>query len=665
MIEISYAGLGDGVFTDIDRHFADSMVRLSQEVKDADREYLWLAAALVSNAVGQGHVCVALTGFAGKPIPGHEETRGFPEIDVWEATLKASPVVGRPFEFKPLILEGQHRLYLHRYWSYEWGIAEAMLSKAQAVRPAIDERLLKDGLGRLFGHNNENIDFREQGRGNLSSEHGEREGEAGYPPAGGAVPTAGATGYPGVPAKRVEGVPMIDYQKVAALAAIRSGLAVISGGPGTGKTFTVAKILALIVEQAKGRRCAVALAAPTGKAAARLKGMVRRAKAELNCAESIKAAIPEEAFTVHRLLAPIGGSRRFRFNRENRLPYDVVVVDESSMSDLPLMARLAEAISPRAQLILLGDKDQLASVEPGAVFGDLCDAVKKPNYSKDFQAFARRVAGYALPGADKHPSALRDSVVVLTKNYRFDAESGIGRVSRLINEGRGEEALHLIQSGAYKEVAWKAVPGADRLLESLERIVTDYYKGYLRATEPGTAFDLFSRFRILCGLREGPYGATAINQAIEALAIKRRLIRRDGKWYKGQPVMVVVNDYQLKLFNGDVGILLPDEESAGLRVHFPTEEGSFRKILPGRLPAHELAHAITVHKSQGSEFDHVLVILPDRYAEVVTRELIYTAITRARTSVEIWGREDAFLEAVSRQAQRVSGLRDRLAGQEQ
>jgi exodeoxyribonuclease V alpha subunit len=599
---------GNDSFSELDRLFADWMVKLSDGSRGVNAYHLWLGAALVSNGVGQGHVCTLLTDFAGQPIPG-QETGLFPEIDAWKATLKASPVVGAPFEFKPLILDAQHRLYLQRYWSYEWEFAQTILSRATTINPALDEKLLKDGLQRLFAHGNDEE---------------------------------------------------VDWQKVAALVAARSSLTVISGGPGTGKTFTVAKVLALILEQAKERRCTVALAAPTGKAAARLKGVITSAKSSLDCAEHIKAAIPEEASTIHRLLSPIGGSRRFRFNKDNHLPYDVVVVDETSMSDLPLMAKLGEALSPKAQLILLGDKDQLASVEPGAVFGDLCDAVKAPGFSKPFTDFAKRVAGCDLHGAGEHTSPLSDSVVVLTKNYRFSEESGIGKVSRLINSGKGEEALDLIQSGSSKDVSWQPVPSLDRLPGKLESILIEHYSAYLKAAEPDAAFDLFNRFHILCALREGPYGAKAINQMIENVALKRRLIRREGRWYRGQPVMVVVNDYQLKLFNGDIGILLSDPDSRSLRVHFPTEEGMFRKILPGRLPPHEPAYALTVHKSQGSEFDHVLVILPDRYAEVVTRELIYTAITRARASVEIWGREEVFLQAMAREAHRVSGLKERL-----
>ena len=648
MEELSYTALGNDSFSELDRHFADWMVKLSDGSPGVNPHHLWLGAALVSSGVGQGHVCTLLTDFAGQPIPG-QETGLFPDIDGWVTSLKASPVVGEPFEFKPLILDVQHRLYLQRYWSYESEFARMILDRAKAINPVLDEKLLKEGLQRLFVQNDGGIDLHRQPGENLSSEHGEREGEA---PA--APPMEGATGYP--PA----GVPGIDWQKVAALIAVRSRLTVISGGPGTGKTFTVAKVLALILEQAGEKRCIVALAAPTGKAAARLKGVIRSAKSNLDCAEHIKAAIPEEASTIHRLLSPIGGSRRFRFNKDNHLPYDVVVVDESSMSDLPLMAKLGEAISPTAQLILLGDKDQLASVEPGAVFGDLCDAVNASDFSRPFMEFAKSVAGYDLHDAGKQTSPLVDSVVVLTKNYRFSDESGIGKVSRLINSGKGEEALGLIQSGASKDISWQSVPSGDRLPGKLESIFIEHYSAYLKAAEPDKAFDLFNRFHILCALREGPYGATAINQMIESIGAKRRLIRREGRWYRGQPVMVVVNDYRLKLFNGDIGILLSDPDSGSLRVHFPTDEGMFRKILPGRLPAHEPAYALTVHKSQGSEFDHVLVILPDRYAEVVTRELIYTAITRARASVEIWGREEVFLQAIARQARRVSGLRERL-----
>ncbi|MEO0250519.1 MAG: ATP-binding domain-containing protein, partial [candidate division WOR-3 bacterium] len=246
-----------------------------------------------------------------------------------------------------------------------------------------------------------------------------------------------------------------------------------------------------------------------------------------------------------------------------------------------------------------------------------------------------------------------------TKSYRFTPESGIGRLSRLVNAGNGAGALELLKSGDFPDISWRSAPPADGLWSAIEKELLDTYARYLKSAGPEEAFERFSSFHLLCALREGPYGVEAVNDTIEALATHHGLIWRKGRWYRGQPLMIVSNDYRLRLYNGDVGILFPDTDEV-LRVFFPTEEGSFRRLTPGRLSAFETAYAITVHKSQGSEFDHVLLLLPDRYSEVVTRELIYTGITRAKKKVEIWGREESFVEAVSRQVRRESGLKDRL-----
>jgi exodeoxyribonuclease V alpha subunit len=270
------------------------------------------------------------------------------------------------------------------------------------------------------------------------------------------------------------------------------------------------------------------------------------------------------------------------------------------------------------------------------------------------------VTGHEPPGTEKDRSVLIDSTVVLEKNYRFGSQSGIGRLARLVKEGKGREALELLESGVFSDISWQDVPSAGALAGVLERDSLSYHSDYLRAGEPADAFTLFNRFHMLCALREGPYGVVAINQMIQNFCAKRGLIKREGRWYRGQPLLVIANDYRLKLFNGDIGILLDDPGTGALRAYFPTEEGAFRKILPGRLSAYETAHAITVHKSQGSEFEHVLVLLPDRHSEVVTRELIYTAITRASKRVEVWGRKESFAEAVSSATRRVSGLKDRL-----
>jgi len=572
-------GTAISIFSEIDRQFARFMVRLSEETLLSEPKALQVAAALASNAVGKGNICTLLAQWAGRSIAWIEdeveEEYLCPDVEAWEEQLTQAPVVGKPGEFKPLILDAKHRLYLHRYWSYERELADTILEKARTVMDGLDDGRLKAGIERLF---------------------------------------------PG-------SVEETDWQRVAASAAVRQAFTAISGGPGTGKTYTVVKILALILEQSE-KRSLVALCAPTGKASSRLKGMIKELKPGLDCSPEVKAMIPEEASTIHRLLGPVRGRRRFRFNEENQLPHDVVVVDESSMSDLPLMSKLALALPEKSRLILLGDKDQLASVEPGAVFGDICES-------------------------------LSSSVVELTRSYRFTPESGIGRLSRLVKEGDGAGALELLKSGDFADISWRPVPQADVLSRVIEKEVLDRYAEYLKSDTAQEAFARFNAFHLLCALREGPHGVEAINETIEDLAARHALIRRDGRWYKRRPLMILSNDYRLKLYNGDVGILFPDADES-LRAFFPTEEGSFRTILPGRLSAFETAYAITVHKSQGSEFDHVLLLLPDRYSEVVTRELVYTGITRAKKKVEIWGREETFIEAVSRQIRRESGLKDRL-----
>jgi exodeoxyribonuclease V alpha subunit len=603
-------GSATSIFSEIDRQFARFMLELSDEPVLAEPTALLVASALASNAVGRGNICTLLSQWAGRPIVWTEDRVEdeylCPDVEAWEKLLAEASVVGRPGEFKPLILDAKHRLYLHRYWSYERQLADTILGKSKGAVDGLNEGVLKDGIERLF---------------------------------------------PG-------GTEETDWQRVAAFAAVNQAFTAISGGPGTGKTYTVVKILALLLEQSDNRS-RIALCAPTGKAAARLRAMVRELKPGLNCSPEVKAMIPEEASTIHRLLGPVRGRRRFRYNEEERLPYDVVVVDESSMSDLPLMAKLAAALPEKSRLILLGDKDQLASVEPGAVFGDICDTGESNLFSPAFSQIAERVTGCEVPASGGPKEALSDSVVVLTRSYRFTPESGIGRLSRLVKSGDGAAALELLKGGDFPDISWRAVPPADTLSRLIEKELLDTYAGYLNSASAQEAFERFNAFHLLCALREGPHGVVAINETIEGLAIRHALIRRAGRWYKGRPVMIVSNDYRLKLYNGDVGILFPDDDES-LRVFFPTEDGSFRMLGPGRLSAFETAYAITVHKSQGSEFDHVLLLLPDRYSEVVTRELVYTGITRARKKVEIWGREESFIEALSRQIRRESGLKDRL-----
>ena len=596
------------LFTELDLQFAGFISRLS----GADSSPILLAAALASRSRREGHICVDLSSLAGKPLAdGDANGRTCPEWPAWRKALEDSPAVGRPGDYRPLILDGTH-LYLYRYWNYEKRLVEFLKARAGSRGPEVSESLLKDGLSRLF---------------------------------------------PGDHPKET------DWQKVAAFASVVKNFCVISGGPGTGKTFAVAKILALLLEQSKDRHLRIALAAPTGKAAARLKEAIQKSKAKLACPEEIKAAIPEEASTIHRLLRSIPGSPYFQHNEKNPLPADVVVIDEASMVDLALLSKLATAVPASARLILLGDKDQLASVEAGAVLGDICDTGQIHTFSRPFRSSLKTIAGEEVeggPDGDDEP-AMQDCIVQLKKSYRFGEDSGIGAASQAVNDGDSGRALGLMKSGGHKDIQWQELPRPEGLSRAIRKDILAGFSSYLKATDPEEAFDLFNRFRILCALREGPFGVYRLNLLVEQVLRKEGLIKQEGRWYSGRPVMITRNDYNLKLFNGDVGIILPDSESSReLRAYFPSEEGTIRKFPPLRLPEHETVYAVTVHKSQGSEFDNVLLLLPDVEAPVLTRELIYTGITRARERVAVWGKEEVFRAAVSRRIERTSGLRDAL-----
>jgi exodeoxyribonuclease V alpha subunit len=452
----------------------------------------------------------------------------------------------------------------------------------------------------------------------------------------------------------------IDWQKVSALAAARRKFCVITGGPGTGKTTTVAKILALLMEQDKKQGLRTALVSPTGKGAARLQEAMKKAKEDLGCEKSVKALIPDEASTIHRLLGTVVGSPYFRFNALNPLPVNAVVVDEASMVDLALMSKLVQALPPEARFILLGDRDQLSSVEAGAVLGDICDTGQSHPFSKTFCEDIQKTIGYKIRGAEDAPE-MSDSIVQLNRSYRFGEDSGIASASRSINEGNADAALQILQDARREDLRWSPLPQPRSLPRALkDRGLEEFY--YLfQTSDPEKAFEHLDRFRILCALRQGPFGVNAVNLLVEHLLREQDLIRGEGRWYRGRPVLITQNDYSLHLYNGDIGIALPDPGAGGeLRVFFQAPDGALRALHPVRLPEHETVYALTVHKSQGSEFDRLLLLLPDQDSPVLTRELLYTGITRAREGVEVWGRENAFRQAVSRRTTRVSGLRDTL-----
>jgi len=602
-----------GIFSPLDLHFARFSTRLAGE----DNPELFLGAALVSNYRSQGHICLDLSVVEGRPLSiegDGDQSLVCPELERWLDRLRKSPVVGKPGEYKPLILDDRSRLYLYRYWEYQEKLAGLINKRVCEERHGLDIPLLKEGLRRLYPDD--------------------------------------ATGE-------------INLQKVAAFTALCKNFCVISGGPGTGKTTTVAKIIALMLEQAGSEKVRIALAAPTGKAASRLQEAIQSAKEKLDCGDRLKEAIPTKASTIHRLLGSITGSSYFRYNARNKLPVDAVIIDEASMVDLALMSKLVEALPPEARLILLGDKDQLASVEAGAVLGDICDSGNAHGFSGQFNRVLRDICEYHLGATHDKESGhgICDCIVQLQTSYRFGKDSGIGKLSRTVNEGDGDASFGLLNKSRFKDIRWKNLPGPDALHRVIKDTIINGFEDYLKADDPLEAFERFDRFRVLCALREGPYGVSALNRAAEQILKRAGLIESDKTWYPGRPVLITRNDYNVRLFNGDVGIVLPDfDANRDLRVFFSDADGTLRKLHPLRLPEHETVYAMTVHKSQGSEFDKVLLLLPELDYPVLTRELIYTGITRARQMVEIWGLKDVFRNAVFRRTARTSGLRDALWG---
>jgi exodeoxyribonuclease V alpha subunit len=432
---------------------------------------------------------------------------------------------------------------------------------------------------------------------------------------------------------------------------------VISGGPGTGKTRTVTAILALLLEQA-GRPLRIGMAAPTGKAAARLVASTAAARQQLSLSDEIAQGLPTEAATLHRLLGFRPGRSRPRHGRDNPLHLDVLVVDEASMVDLPLMSRLLLALRPETRLILLGDKDQLASVEAGMVLGDICGRGRESAYSEPLCQALADLADARLEPILAPPIA--DHVAVLRESYRFAGRPGIAAAATSVNLGQGDAAVAVLTDPGYPDAQLEPVP-AERLRDYLRRWLVPRMRACLEAAEPTKVLEGFNHFRILCAVREGPLGVRAVNHLCESVLEEERVITRIGHDVcAGHPLLVTSNDYQLGLYNGDVGMVLADDTaSRRVGVWFDTEEGARRVALP-RMPSHETAFAMTVHKSQGSEFDEVILVLPHHDSRAMTRELLYTGITRARHRVEVIGSPESVVSAASSRVNRVSGLYEAL-----
>lgn len=396
------------------------------------------------------------------------------------------------------------------------------------------------------------------------------------------------------------------------------------------------------------------LSAPTGKAAARLAESIRAAKAGLPLEEAERAAIPDQATTLHRLLGARPGEG-FRHGPDNPLHLDLLLVDEASMVDLPLMAQLLSALPQQARLILLGDRDQLASVEAGYVLGDICGPHDPPPLSEAMRQRLGQVCGQAIPVPSDPPSVpLTDTVILLRKSRRFEGAGAIGRFAAAVRDGDFDNALALLVANP-PDLHW-LTEGPDQLADwAIER-----YQDYLQAGTPAEALAGMERFRLLCALREGPFGVGRMNLLIEQGLAKRGLIDPSTLFYRGRPLMVTRNDQGLGLFNGDLGLIWPDAQGRP-RVWFAAAgPDGLRSFPPSRLPEHETVYAMTVHKSQGSEFDEILLALPDEDSPLLSRELLYTAVTRARHGAALRIGSELLRLMVERRVRRESALRERL-----
>ena len=570
-----------------------------------------LAAAVLSRDAGEGHVCLPISRLrtdeflSGKTNELREQLlaqAGVP--DDWSALLLASEAVSDGERPTPIVLCGD-RLYLNRMWRNELTVARFFNEANQVVD--VDEALLAQTLDALFPASDE-----------------------------------------------------IDWQKVAAAVALTRRISVISGGPGTGKTTTVARLLAALIQTTRQPRCRIRLAAPTGKAAARLTESLGEALRRLPLTDEQKALLPTEASTLHRLLGAQPGSQWMRYHAGNPLHLDVLVVDEASMIDLPMMARLIDALPEHGRVIFLGDRDQLASVEAGAVLGDICAWVNA-GYTAGRAAQLERLTGHPVPAGESDVAgALRDSLCLLQKSYRFGSHSGIGSLARAVNNG-DRHGVRATLRQAFEDIVLHPLSTTEEYEAMLEQSQAGYgrYLQLLRErAEPEALIAAFGEFQLLCALRDGPYGVSGVNEQLEQMLNRRRAITlpRHSRWYEGRPVMISRNDSALGLFNGDIGIAL--ERGEGLRVWFPMPDGSIKSVQPSRLPEHDTAWAMTVHKSQGSEFDHAALILPAKIVPLVTRELVYTAITRAKQRLSIYADEQVLTQSIVARTERRSGLAD-------
>ena len=572
-------------------------------------EDLVIAVVFVSLFRKAGHVCLPLE------LPFQEWVKELEldrldlgilpnQIDI--SAIENSRITGQPGEMKPLILDKEKRLYIHKMWSFESIVAERIGEiSSKSVKPSVNQNIHKI-IDNLFQNEKDNNEP--------------------------------------------------DFQKIAAIASLFKKIIVLSGGPGTGKTTTIAKLLALQF-LLHGANLRVILAAPTGKAAARLSEALSEAKQNIPVADGIRELIPVEAVTLHRLLYPYRKRGLFPETKEP-LPYDLIVVDEASMMDLTLTHNLLANMHEDASLILVGDKDQLASVEAGAVLGDIC--IKKRNgfSSKFFKTLSNYFPEAVRGAAQVNGSILNDSVIYLEKNYRFGSKSGIGNLAVNVNQGDGEEAWNVIAGDVHKDVrAGMELDGGADFTKIFEEIFQSYSKAS-KTDSPEEALTVWLQSVWMTAYRYKNPGVVQLNREFEKYLVLQKKIYVNQELFEGKPILVTKNDYSTDLFNGDLGVI---KKIDGIyKACFKSEDGSIKFVSISQIVHYEPAWFWTVHKSQGSQFDTVHLLLPEGDSPILSKELVYTAVTRAKNRFIYHGKKETLIKAVSKSVHRFSGLSDKL-----
>ncbi|MCM0149020.1 exodeoxyribonuclease V subunit alpha [Photobacterium galatheae] len=625
----------------------------SMNLSPIELDFITYIAVTTSYEYSLSHICVPLNKMKKKHVFGlkkyPEKLNSFlPRTEEWEIILDKSGVCSDGTRVTPLVFDGE-RIYIYRNWLMEKEVAEKLfeLSKPKTLD---ETRLSKINitLNQLFPREYQLFDqFTSQIGDDTSDDdifslvcdllHVKEENIQKINKIA-VLQAMKNRNREDISQKMNTLIPeslCVNWQKVSTAVALTRQLSVITGGPGTGKTTTVSKLLAALAEIHKSQDFTIKLCAPTGKAAARLTESISRAIEKLTISKQVKKRIPSEASTIHRLLGSFNKKADFRYHRSNKLHLDVLVVDEASMIDLALMSKLLEALPDEAILILLGDKDQLASVEAGAVFGDICQFIKR-GVSESQKNILDLITHYSIP-YERDSNDFSDSLCLLRKSYRFHQNSGIGQLAFSTNTG-DPHLINQVISNEYEDInVIELNPESYRLfLKDVANAYTGYLNMILNGEDKQEVLKSFSQVRLLCATRDGECGIKATNKKIEMLLESGGFISRPktSSWYVGRPVMITKNAHAFNLYNGDIGICMRDIDEK-LYVYFESPHGGLRKFLPSRLPDHETIFGMTIHKSQGSEFKKTYLLLPEKMSAMMTRELVYTGITRAKESLTI------------------------------